>query len=96
MIMIMIFTDPLSDWTHVVLNYIGPEDPQGIEIYYDGVHSRRAAIGSAASSLPGDGRIVIGRRYTDGDYDYASVQLDELMFFNTALMDSEISMLSQI
>ena len=43
----------------------------------------------------GDGRIVIGRRETDSDDNYGSGQLDELIFFNKKLSESEITMLSQ-
>ena len=37
------------------------------------------------SFTSGDGRIVVGRSYTKRDRDYASVQVDELVFFNQYL-----------
>ena len=43
---------------------------------------------------PGDGRLVIGRANTGGDKFYASVQLDELLMFNTSLAEKEIQILS--
>ena len=76
------------NWTHVIINYIGPEDGQGIRIHSEGIEA-----GSGTTRYPrtsdddgGDGRIVIGESH--------SVQLDELIFFNSALTDSEIKMLS--
>ena len=42
---------------------------------------------------PGDGRIVVGRRYTDRDQQYSSVQVDELIFFNKALTTTDIALL---
>ena len=83
-----------SGWTHVVLNYIGLEDGQGIWIYYDGVQTGSDTTRNPNSYETGDGRIVIGRLYTEWDTNYASVQLDELIFFNTKLTDSEIRMLA--
>ena len=50
-----------------------------------------------AWSLPGgDGRIVVGRRFTDRDHakDYASVMVDELIIFNRHLTSAEISALA--
>ena len=45
-----------------------------------------------ARSYPaGDGRIVVGRAYTDRDLLHASVQVDELTFFNKALSSTEIA-----
>ena len=36
----------------------------------------------------GDGRIIIGRRYTDNDGAYGSIEIDELRFFNRTLTES--------
>ena len=85
-----------SGWTHFIINYIGSEDGEGIRIYYDGVRRENDTSMNLNSFNTGDGRIVIGRVYTDIDDRYASVQLDELIFFNIKLSDSEISILSQI
>ena len=43
----------------------------------------------------GNGRVVLGRYYTDKDdpRDYVSGSVDELMFFNTKLSDSDIEAL---
>ena len=42
----------------------------------------------------GDGRIVVGRYYTTDNQYYASVQVDELIFFNEILTQQEISALA--
>ena len=77
-------------WTHVVLNYIGPNNGQGIRIYYDGTEVASDSTTSGDSKLAGDGRIVVGRAYTNLDEDYASVQVDELIFFDAALTSAEV------
>ena len=41
-----------------------------------------------------DGKIVVGRISTNLDRDYASMQVDELIFFNHPLMLDEITALS--
>ena len=41
-----------------------------------------------------DGRMVIGRKTTDTDTDYASLEMDELVLFNAALTEDEIQALS--
>ena len=82
-----------TGWTHIVLNYIGPNDGQGIRIFYDGqeVTSEIRKSASSSSRPAGDGRIVVGRIYTDQDKLYASMQIDELAFFNEALSSTEIT-----
>ena len=40
---------------------------------------------------PGDGKIVVGKWYTNLDLDYAAVQVDELIFFNHSLILGEIN-----
>ena len=72
-----------SGWIHVVLNYIGPDDGQGFQMYQDGEQTAAGSVKyTYKHASPGDGRVVLGRRYTDRDELYASVNLDELLFFN--------------
>ena len=70
------------------MNYIGPNDGEGIRFYYNGAEVASVTTKSSVSYSPGDGRIVVGRCYTDQDY--ASVQFDELIFFNAALTDADV------
>ena len=79
-----------SGWTHVVLNYIGPKNRQGIQIYYDGVQTKNDEVKFAWDIPTGDGRVVVGRRTTSLEQDYTGVDVDELMFFNKKLSDQEI------
>ena len=79
-----------TGWTHIVLNYIGPSDGQGIRVYGMEVLN---GITQDAAHPAGDGRVVVGRRYTDQDTDYASMQIDELIFFNKALSTRDIKLL---
>ena len=83
-----------SGWTHIVLNYIGPNYGEGTRIYYNGqeVDSDRAKGGTSYAMV--DGRIVVGRRFTNVDEDYASITIDELIFFNRFLKVDEIETLA--
>ena len=62
-------------------------------VYHDGVRLNETGQTNSISN-PGDGRIVIGRRYSGLDEAYSSVQVDELLFFNQTLTEEEIIMLS--
>ena len=79
-----------SGWMHIALNYVGPDDGQGIRIYQDGVQIGSDDTKSSATLTFGDGRVVVGRMYTDGDEGYAGVDVDELLFFDEKLSDQEI------
>ena len=80
-------------WTHIVLNYIGPNDGQGIRIYNDATEKANDTSKYEKIYSPGDGRIVVGRYETDKDRNYVSVQVDELIFFNQALSMNDIKLL---
>ena len=77
-------------WTHVVLNYFNSSDGEGITVYFNGRKVASDTSKDVGSRSPGGGRIVVGRWYTDRDQDYASVQIDELIFFNNFLTLEEI------
>ena len=83
-----------SDWFHIVLNFIGPNnDEEGIWVYYNGAEVVNDTFTYTNDWPDGDGRIVVGRQYTDDDKDYSSVQVDELTFFNKALRLDDIKLL---
>ena len=82
-----------TGWTHVVLNYIGPNNGEGITIYYNGVKVVSDKYKDTRSLTAGDGRIVVGRLYTDQDQDYASVEVDELIYFDTALTSDDVQLI---
>ena len=79
-----------SGWTYVVLNYIGPNSGEGIRIYMDGSEVGSDTSKRVWSGSTGDGRVVIGRYYTDQDKEYSSVHIDELIYFNNSLTNEEI------
>ena len=82
-----------NGWTHVVLNYIGPNNGEGIAIYCDGEEVASDTIKSVQTIQARDGRVVAGRFQTDEDKSYTSVQVDELIFFNHFLESAEITVL---
>ena len=77
--------------THIVLNYIGPNNGQGTRIYIDGIQTASSNVISSYTFQPGAGRVVIGRLSID---DYASVDVDELLFFNETRSDQNIQDMS--
>ena len=79
-----------TGWTHIVLNYIGPNDGQGIRIFLNGEEEVSDTTKNGVTYLAGDGRIVVGRWYTDLDGNYASFQVDELLYFNAALASDDV------
>ena len=80
--------DP-SGWTHVVLNYIGPNNGEGIRIYFNEAEVKSDTTKSAVFQIQME---MVGLLLEKHDYDqkYASVQVDELIFFNKNLTDSNI------
>ena len=78
-----------------MLNFLGSGDEHGIRIILD---SEQVAIdkkiNEEINSL-GNGRIAVGRRFSESDERHASVQMDELLFFDEALTDAEITMLGK-
>ena len=78
--------NPPITWTHIVLNYIGPNDGQGIQVYEDGsLTGRDTSKSDQLTEIQGDGSLVLGRLVTNADRHYSSVEVDELLLFNEAL-----------
>ena len=69
-------------WTHVVCNYLGPYNGEGTRLYINGVQEEEDTEIKQGTFPEGDGRVVLGRRFTDSDEKYASADLDEILFFN--------------
>ena len=88
----------LSDWTHVVLNYIGPQGGEGFTVYYNGVQSgngtTKGSLNTAVSS--GDGGVVVGKYPTNLNLQYSGVDIDELLFFNRRLSDQDVQAISNM
>ena len=79
-----------TGWTHIVLNYIGPSDGEGIRIYYDGAEVANDMTKSKGLFNPADGGILVAK-VAYGDYGYTSLQIDELIFFNKTLSTTDIT-----
>ena len=82
-----------AGWAHIVLNYIGPYNGERITLHINGEEVKSDTTKYGGSYSAGDGRIVVGREYTDKDDRYSSVQIDELVFFNHHLSSAEIAAL---
>ena len=86
-----------STWYHIVLNYSGENTNDAVKIYHDGVP---VAGSNATFELPeinfADGKIFLNRAQTSQLGNYGSFQIAQLLFFNQALIDAEIAMLSNI
>ena len=87
-----------SKWVHIVWNFLGPNNNEGYSIYRDGKLIRffHPHTDTSYKSAPRDGKIVLGRLWTDIDFNPSSFQLDELLFYNQVLTEAEIDMLSQL
>ena len=88
----MISVPFLSDWTHVVVNLIGLNN---IRVHFNGNIFEVTNIISSGS-VRGPGRIIIGKPTSNRDQRYASVDVDELRFFNKHLPNEQITMLGQL
>ena len=83
------------------MNYVGPDEGQGIRVYNDGKLIASDTTKTDETNLPSDGRIVIGRADlnhvgTPNFFSfYASVEVDELLIFNRTLTEPEIILLKQ-
>ena len=85
-----------SDWTHIVLNYIGPQDGERIRVYYNGVQTGNDTTKDPFGFSPGHGRVVIGRFPTDFDGQNGGVNINELLFFNRRLSDQDVQAISNM
>ena len=78
-----------SGWFHVVINFVGPSDGEGIVVYYDGAQRAMNQYKQGNTYEAGSGEVVIGK-YNDI---YSSLMMDELLFFNRKLSLKEIEIL---
>ena len=85
-----------SGWTHIVLNYIGSGTGEGIRVFYNGQQVASDTTSWGYIRHAPNGKIVIGRVYTDHNVYYSSVHIDDLALFNRALNSTEISALYNV
>ena len=81
----------LSGWTNIVLTVISTRNTEHVRMFIN----REVAKDTSGFTIrhSGDGRIVIGREFTDRDDLYVSMHIDELIFFNQALTDDNVNKL---
>ena len=82
-------------WFHSVMNYIGPNNGQGIQVFQNGESVANATTLHSIPTIPGDGEIAIGKFHIAIQGDYGSVAVDELVFFEQVLSLEEIRALSK-
>ena len=75
-----------NQWIHLVMNYID----EGFEVYQDGGLVEAELNMGIIDATPGDGKLVLGKQYTDEDYKNVNMDLDELVFFNRKLTEQEV------
>ena len=79
----------LRNWTHVTVNYIGPDEGQGINVYLNGVLDLPEANFRPFNYQPTTRNVVVGKCYNGQDATY-SLDVDELMFFEEVLSQSDV------
>ena len=89
-------------WVHAVMNFIGPNEGQGIRIYNNGKLIGNDTTKSNEVNSPSDGQIQLGRidlHHTGTTSTlpfYSAVEVDELLIYNRTVTEPEIILLSQI
>ena len=82
-----------DQWHHFVANLIGPQEGEGIILFLDGnLLVSDTTLGDVGRQA-GNGQVQIGRSYTDSYLEYATVAIDEILFFNRILESDEIEAL---
>ena len=80
----------VSGWTHFALNYIRPNNGEGIELFRDGAEAVNSTTREITHRSDPDGRLVVGRYSTDTDNQYTSLEIDELFLFYHVLSSEEV------
>ena len=75
-----------TDWFHLAMVLHDASQSQGISIYHDGVLVKIDITKQLVNSVEAPGILVIGKSKTDGNEDYGSVAVDELMLWDRQLL----------
>ena len=84
---------PSNDWFHIVVNYFGPNNGEGFNTYFNGNIAFTDNTIQEDNTTAGNGRIVIGKSFTEIDDYYTSLEVDEVLLFNKILTAQEINYL---
>ena len=84
-----------TEWYHLVFNYIGASPVSGdiVVIYHDGAEVGSSTQKRSHQGSAGAGVVVIGKHRVQSEQDFASVMVDELLFFNRHLTPQEAQIL---
>ena len=82
-----------DQWHHFVANLIGPQEREGIILFLDGNLLVSDTTLDDVEGPAGNGQVQIGRSYTDSNFEYGSVVIGEILFFNRVLESDEIEAL---
>ena len=75
-----------------MLNYIGPDAGEGIELYVNGTLSVGTSVKQEGQHLQEESRVVVGKVFTNNNNNYfTSVDVDELFFFNEILSSQDVT-----
>ena len=88
------FSTVPNEWYHLVFNYIGTNNAEGIVIYHDGTEVGSSTQKTSYNNNAGQGVVIIGRYFAQAlEQDFASVMVDELLLFNRKLTPEEVQIL---
>ena len=79
-----------------MLNFIGPNGGEGIQAFKDGTQHAHHMWGLSDTQTDGDGRMIVGKKHANVNNYYAHVEVDELIFFNQALLEEDVMELYNI
>ena len=84
-----------TEWYHLVFNYIGESSvgEDSVVIYHNGAEVGRSTNKVSYSTSARQGVVVIGKHRVQSEQDFASVMVDELLFFNRPLSEAEAQIL---
>ena len=82
-----------GDWHQVVLVFHGLNNGEGITVYNNGTQMAMQSMKTEEALQMGDGRVIIGRLYTELNGAYCSVEVDDLMLWNEALTQQDVAKL---
>ena len=86
-----------NEWHHFASSFTRLSDGEIFNTYCDGTicDDDDDDWSHDVTTGPGNGLVVIGKSYTNVAVGFASVELDELLFFNRALEENEVEALYQ-
>ena len=90
-------SDQVSDsWFHVVINYIVSDCGKGFTTYINGRAAMSDRSINEGFNTAGNGRIVIGRSFTEVNDFYTTMEMEELVIFNRFLTDEQINQIRNV